>query len=496
MNTLDSVIGFFSPEAGLRRVQARRALRIAAAYEAAKPSRLRKNPIDNRSGDLVVEGDVETLRGQARHLEQNHDFAFGILTTLVNNVVGPRGIDVEFQPKTWDGEIHYDLAARMNGLYREWAQHPECTRQFSWAKTQRLLCNTWLRDGETLLRHLQGSVPGLKHRTAIPYSIECLEPDFLPVDYNDPGKRIVQGVEKSAWGEANAYWLCDEHPGASLNWRMKRRRHNAANIEHLKFVRRLHQTRGVSIFAAVMNRLNDIKDYEENERVAAKIASAMVGFIQKGSPDTYDHNEDWDENGNRTLDIRAGAIYDDLRPGESVGTLQSNRPSGLLTPFLETMQRMAAAGTQASFSSISKNYNGTYSAQRQELVEQWSAYETLSLEFCDEIVEPAVRRWVQMGLLADALTVPAEVDPASLLHLDFITPVMPWIDPGREASADETLLENVLASPQQTIRRRGKKPEDVLKQTAAWQKKLEDNGITTPTKRAAVPAQQTEPESE
>ncbi|WP_299946928.1 phage portal protein [uncultured Microbulbifer sp.] len=200
MNTLDPVIGFFSPEAGLRRVQARRALRIAAAYEAAKPSRLRKNPIDNRSGDLVVEGDVETLRGQARHLEQNHDFAFGILTTLVNNVVGPRGIDVEFQPKTWDGEIHDDLAARMNGLYREWAQRPECTRQFSWAKTQRLLCNTWLRDGETLLRHLQGSVPGLKHRTAIPYSIECLEPDFLPVDYNDPGKRIVQGVEKSAWG--------------------------------------------------------------------------------------------------------------------------------------------------------------------------------------------------------------------------------------------------------------------------------------------------------
>ncbi|MFA0792669.1 hypothetical protein ACCI51_19210, partial [Microbulbifer echini] len=143
---------------------------------------------------------------------------------------------------------------------------------------------------------------------------------------------------------------------------------------------------------------------------------------------------------------------------------------------------------------ISKNYNGTYSAQRQELVEQWANYETLSLEFCEEIVEPVTRRWVQMGLLADAFNVPAEVDPSTLLHVDFITPVMPWINPAHEASADETLLENVLVSPQQTIRRRGKKPDDVIKQTAAWQQKLKASGITTPAKREAVPAQQTESE--
>jgi len=495
MNKLDSIIGFFAPEAGLRRVQARQAMKIAAAYEAAKPSRLRKNPADNRSGDLVLEGDVEFLRGQARHLEQNHDFAFGILTTLVNNVVGPRGISVEFQPKTWAGDIHDEFAAKMNAAFKEWGRRPECTRQFSWAKTQRLLCNTWLRDGESLLRHLEGSVPGLKHRTDVPYSIECFEPDFLPVDYSDPSKRIVQGVEKSAWGEATGFWLYDEHPGAALSWKMKRRRHDASAIEHLKFVRRLHQTRGVSIFAAVMNRLNDIKDYEENERVAAKIASAMVGFIQKGSPDLYD-GDSYDAEGRRMLDIRAGAIYDDLKPGESVGTIQSNRPSGLLTPFLETMHRMAAAGTMASFSSISKNYNGTYSAQRQELVEQWGNYEALSLEFCEEIVEPVVRRWVQMAVLGDVLDVPSDVDPDTLLHVDFITPVMPWIDPGKEAKSDETLLENLLTSPQQTIRRRGKNPEDVLQQIASWQRRTSELKITEPAKRPAAPQPPTENESE
>ena len=400
MNPVDKLIGYFAPEAGLRRLHARRAMQISAAYEANKPTRMRKNPLDNRSGDLVVEGDLVALRGMARHLEQNHDFAFGILTTLVNNVVGPRGIAVEFQPKTPDGDIHEDFARQMSEAHDEWAYRPECTRQFSWAKSQRLLCNTWLRDGEALLRHLQGRVPNLKHATDVPYTIECMEPDFLPVDpvdHHDSSKNITQGVEKSPWGEHLAYWLHEEHPGSGLNWRMKTRRHQGDTIEHLKFVRRLHQTRGVSIFAAVMSRLNDIKDYEESERVAARIASTMVGFIQKGSPDMYNLEGDADDEGRRLIDVRPGAIYDDLRIGESVGTLESNRPSGLLTPFLDTMHRMAAAGTMASFSSISKNYNGTYSAQRQELVEQWSAYETLSLEFTEEIIEPVTRRFVQMA---------------------------------------------------------------------------------------------------
>ncbi|MCK9469035.1 MAG: phage portal protein [Porticoccaceae bacterium] len=489
MHPIDALIGVFSPERAVRRWRARQALKIAAAYEAAKPNRLRKNPGDNRSGDAVNDWDIVTLRGQARHLEQNHDFAFGILTTLTNNVVGPRGISVEFQPKTHAGEIDEGFAREMQAAFDEWAKRPETTRQFSWAKSQRLLALTWLRDGETLLRHLQGSIPGLTHRTTVPYSIELFEPDFLPVELNDPAKRIIQGVEKSAWGEERAYWLYDDHPGGNAPWKMRTRRHDAATMEHLKFVRRLHQTRGVSIFATVMNRINDIKDYEEAERVAARIAATMVGYIQKGSPDLY-NPDDFDQEGRRLLDIRPGAIFDDLQPGETVGTIQSNRPSGLLTPFLETMQRMTAAGTMANFSTIARNYNGTYSSQRQELVEGWTNYETLSLEFCEEVVEPVVRRWVQMAVLGDTLRVPSRIDPATLMSLDFITPTMPWINPAHEAAADEILLENVLASPQQIIRRRGRNPYEVLDQVAAWQKEVNERQVTQPQKRAPAPAAQ------
>lgn len=488
MNIIDKAIGVVDPQRAVRRLKARR---IMAAYDAIKPSRTRTNPKDNRSGDAVTEFAVEDLRGQARHLEQNHDFAFGILNSLVNNVVGPRGIGIEFQPKRLTGEIHEEFSKSLNDAFLEWCKRPDSTRQLSWAKSQRLMALTWLRDGEGLLRHLEGDIAGLKHRTNVGYSVELLEPDFLPLDYNDSSKRIVQGVEKNAWGEPLGYWLYDDHPGGNKFWRMKTRRHNASTIQHIRMVRRLHQTRGVSIFATVMNRLNDIKDYEESERVAARIAAAMVGFIKKGSPDLYTEPSEEDANGDRLFSVSPGMIYDNLREGEDVGVIESNRPSALLTPFLDTMHRMAAAGTMASFSTISKNYNGTYSAQRQELVEQWANYETLSCEFIEEIVEPVVRRFVRMATLSDAINVPPDVDMDTLLHLDFITPTMPWIDPQKEAKSDEILLDKQLTSPQKVIRRRGSNPRDVLDQLQVWDRELDKRGLK---KAEESPSSPTEPE--
>lgn len=474
MNQLDKVIGVFSPERAVNRMRARR---VMAAYEAAKPTRTRKNKSDNRSGDSVAEFSVDELRGQARHLEQNHDFAFGILTTLVNNIVGPRGIGVEFQPKRHDGTIHKEFAKVLTSGYVKWSKRPETTRQMSWGKSQRLMCLTWLRDGEGLLRHLEGSIPGLNHRAGVDYSIELLEPDFLPSSLNDASKRITQGIERSLWGEVIKYHLYDEHPGGNLSWKMQTRGHSASSIEHIRMVRRLHQLRGVSIFAAVMNRINDIKDYEESERVAARIAAAMVGYIKKGTPDLYTSPGEEDDEGNRLFGVEPGMIYDDLREGEDVGIIESNRPTSLLTPFLDTMHRMTAAGTMSSASSISKNYQGAYSAQRQELVDQWANYETLSCEFVDEIVEPVVSRYVRMAVLSNAIDVPIDVDRDTLLDIDFIPPTMPWIDPQKEANSDETLLENRLTSPQKVIRRRGSNPRDVLDQLEVWDKELEERGL-------------------
>jgi len=56
----------------------------------------------------------------------------------------------------------------------------------------------------------------------------------------------------------------------------------------------------------------------------------------------------------RYFDVKPGLFFDNLNPGEEINTIQSNRPSQLLSEFRSAMLRAIAAGTRTSYSSIAK----------------------------------------------------------------------------------------------------------------------------------------------
>ena len=220
----------------------------------------------------------------------SHDLCRGILNNLVAYVVGPSGIGIEPQVLNKDGEIDRDFNKQIEKLFKDWSRKPETTHQYSWAKTQRIVARTWLRDGEALSKAVAGSIPSLNHGSRVPFSIELLEADHIADTSDD--ERIIQGVELNGWGQPIFYHLYDNHPSDRMFYKMKTRRVTAGVIDHIKFADRFKQVRGISIFASVMNRLNDLKDYEESERIAAKIAANMAAYIKKGSPDNYITTDD------------------------------------------------------------------------------------------------------------------------------------------------------------------------------------------------------------
>lgn len=469
MNLLDAIIKPFSPSWALSRAQARNVL---AAYEAANSSRTRKNPKDNRSGNSLTAIAGETLRGQARHLEQNHDLCRGVLNNLVNFTVGPKGIGIEPQVMGRDGKIDKDFNEQIQKLFKDWSRKPETTQQYSWAKTQRMVARAWFRDGEALSKAVNGVIATLNHGTRVPFSIELLEADHI-ADLSDDQK-IVQGVELNGWGQPIYYHLYDQHPADQLRFNLNIRRVNAAVIDHVKFTDRFKQVRGVTIFASVMNRLNDLKDYEDSERIAAKISANMAAYIKKGDPASYVPGEDDD----REFSLANGTIWDNLLPGEEVGTIQSNRPSQLLEPFRNAMLKAISAGTGTGYSSNAKTYDGNYSSQRQELIEQWIHYAVLSDEFIKQFVEPTYIRFLKMAVASGLLKVPKSIDIDTLYDADYLTPAMPWIDPKKELEGHEKALQLRITSPQKIIRQRGDNPHEVLDQNELWQRELEDRKLT------------------
>ncbi len=420
---------------------------------------------DNRDGTMEVYAAGERIRRYARHLEQNHDIAKGALDRLVQFIVGPSGIAIEPVPKNVTGEIHTEFQHQLRTAWREWCHFPEVTWEQDWIATQRLMCRSWLRDGECLAQLVVGTGPAIQHGSRVPFSLELLEADLIPFNLNDPAKNIVNGVQRNAWNRPTTYWLYKLHPGGMVPGDFTAKSVPAEKILHLKLTDRIGQVRGVSVFASVLARLNDVYEYETSERIAARMAASYTGSLKTEYPDPVSAGE---VNQDRDLVMKPGTILDNLRPGESLDIVASNRPSALLEPFRASQLRAVAAGLGTSYSSLARDYNGTYSAQRQELVEGAGHYESLSRIFINQFIRPTWQTFVEAAIRSGVLTVPNDVDLLTVDHAEFQPPPIPWVDPVKEATALAIQLGNGLISPQQAIRKLGGNPTEVLNLIKVW----------------------------
>lgn len=456
----------------------RRAGRAMANYEAAEPTRLRKFRKETGSQNELVQRGASAVRAQARHLTKNHDLARGALRTLVNAVVGAHGIGIEPQPRRADGSIHSEYAAALLEAWRDWCRSPDVTGRMPWPRLQRALARAWLRDGEVFAQMVTGTRPDLDHGTLVPFSLEAFEAELVPMDYTDEKKNIVQGVERNVWGKPIAIHVLKVSPGKIAQpfgtGGKDTKRIPWERVLHLATLDHIGQVRGVSEFASIITRLEDLKDYEESERVAAKIAAMLTAYVKRGTPDLYDAETATTD---REISFKPGMIIDDLAAGEEIGLIDSKRPNPNLVTWRQGQMKAFAAGLGASYSSISKDYSGTYSSQRQEMVEQYIHYAVLTDEFTGEVVQPVWEQFVLAAHLSGVVRIPADVVAGSHNDALYTAQAMPWIDPLKEALGWQKMIEIGLASEFEGIRRRGNNPADVLQQISEFRKKAAELGL-------------------
>lgn len=471
MNIVDKFIEPFFPERVLKRVQARSMLRY---YEAAKPGRLRKRVTDSRKPSELVREANTSLVAQARHLDRNHDIARGILNVLVANIIGS-GLQIEPMVKDKKGNLAKSVNEQISNLLYDWYKFPEVTNEHSFAQVQRLACRAWLRDGEIFSKMITGLRDDLDHVSTIPFSIEMIETDYLPYGIDTPEKGVHDGIKRDAWGRPASYYVRKRGADDSLrgNLLVEYSPINANDMVHCKFVDRFLQNRGVTVFASVITRLEDIKDYEESERIAAKIAACLAAVVKKGSPDLYQGDSD---NEPRTIRMEAGKIIDDLLVGESVEMMDSKRPNPNLETFRQGQVKAVSSGTMAGYSSISKSYDSTYAAQRQEMLEQSVHYSMLRDDFSSHFIAPIHRRAVQSAITAEKIKV-GNIDQSSLFDFECFGEGLPWLDPWREARAEETFIKLGLKSKIMAQRERGGNPMMINKQILQERQEDDSNGL-------------------
>lgn len=473
---LDRVIGVISPEWRKRRELARYQcahIQTARSYDAAKVNRERKKQIDNRAPDDVTQDSIPAIRGRARTQEQNHDLARGLLTTLVTQVIGP-GIRSAPQLRNKRGELATRTNRRLAQLWRMWGHRPETTGEYDWPEIQRRVFRTMIRDGEIFAQDLLGRVPEHQHASVVPYSLELMEAEFCPIDFHDKTRRIRQGIRRSRWGKPVEYYFFKDDPregfflsGVDMNISKFATGSSdvvplrADRVHHLKMTDRIRQSRGVSLFAALFTRLSDVKDFEEAERMAARIGASFAFAIQK-TPE-YEASTTHESGQLREIGLAPGIIFDNLAPGEQVESIKNERPNNQIQTFRSEMLKAVAAGAGASYASISNNYDGNYSSQRQEMLESSLVYDTMRSFFIQRFVDQVWRRFIDMVELSGLVSFRG-IDRETLYNVEHRGQGTPYIDPAKEAKADRDLIRAGIMSREATILRRGGDPEETRAQ--------------------------------
>src|SRR5690606_32648549 len=151
--------------------------------------------------------------------------------------------------------------------------------------------------------------------------------------------------------------------------------------------------------------------------IAAKVAASMCAFIKKGNPDRYGESGALGapgglvgemtiaEPGDRNLRMAPGIVFDDLIAGEDIGTIASNRPNAGGATWRKEQLRAAAGGVGLSYTSLSLNYDGTSSAQRQELVDKWVGSLMLAKRFIAMGVRKQRMGFIEAAVLAGRIRV-------------------------------------------------------------------------------------------
>lgn len=447
------------PSWALNREVSRMNLQRLLEHDKTNKRHPRRN-MGNHSGDGVMQHARHKTRESARYLEENNAIATTIMETLINSIVG-KGTMIEPMVANKKGELATETNTALKRAWNDWLQYPEVTGELKGCKFEEMIVRSWLRDGDVFGQHVD-------HSTAYPwqndlhYRVELLEADMVPFENYQGDERYVHGIRKDAWGRPTSALIYLEHPGNNFgllkNQSLAVKEVNFERLFHLKWTKRIRQTRGMSILHAVIDTLLDLDDYEDSERVAARINATQTIAITKthGSPGGVDST------GDSNYKIGKYNVWQ-MQPGEGVQAIKADRPNPNLDPFVQSQQKRAAGATLTKYSTVAKSFSTSYSAQRQEVVEQFVSDQRLRKIYYNQVLTDIYRNVVMEAMRVRDIPV-LGIDQETIFDVDFRGPAMPWIDPQKEAKAAETDIAIGIRSRQQVIRDRGDDPEKVTKE--------------------------------
>lgn len=457
MNWLDKAVGFLSPEAGLRRAQARAALHLARSYDAAKTGRRTEGwRSSGTSANAETVPSLSTVRNRSRELVRNNPHALRAINILAAKSIGT-GI-----------KARWDKGAQE--AWKEFDENCDFEGDQDLCGLQSLIARASFESGEVLIRRIR------ERSGRVPLKLQVLEPDYLDsfkFGMLANGNFAIGGVEIDRLGRKQAFWLFPQHPGeTNLQVPISLTSVRVEASEVILFGEKLRpgQLRYMARLAAAMMRLRDFDDYRDALIVKKKIEACFAAFVVGGTPSVpLGEAETSTTTGKRTETLSPG-IIEYVNGGTDVKF--ANPSTGGDDGFSLQELHAIAAGAGVTYAQLTGDLSQVnYSSIRAGMADFRDMVDSWRWNFFVPMVMRRISGW-----FLEAAWTAGSIRTSSYKAI-WTPPAWPYVNPVDDIKASKEEIRGGITSLSEKIRERGDDPDEVFQELADDKAKLKKLGV-------------------
>lgn len=500
---LDSFIGFFSPERGIRRQVARTKAMAFSSYRGTLTDRLRSAfSFGSGSPDADLLPNLEALRSKSRDLERNNPYARGALETHVTNCIGtgltPQS-NIDWETLGISQEDARTIGKLMDNAWERWSRYADTGGRMHIDEIQRLTFHQLLLNGESLS---QFPMVRKAEDPLRPYelSIEVIEADRLETPRQFlSDKNVRDGVRLGDRGQAIQYYIRKDHPGdqirpgARVYEYLSPTAYNEfgrPNVIHLYWVRRPGQTRGEPFFAPVIDTFLQLARLQDSRITRAQVASMFALVIEQENPLSALDELETDSKGKAIEELQSGTIQR-IGKGEKVTPVNPQLSNLGDDAFVREIFGAVASGLSLSPQLLLRDLQGlNYSSARTMLLEARRLWICWQWWFSQHYLQPIWEMLIEEMWLNDELPKNVSlVGPArhAWLRCKWQPMGWAWVDPQTEVDAALRAVEGGISTLEIEAAARGENWEELLEQQSRERAKRQELGLPDPAPSAPGP---------
>jgi lambda family phage portal protein len=459
---IDKFVYVVSPQRGVMRAAARQYYDVLDGGYTRKP-----RTKSGTTGDVeLTEMTLAELRDKGRDAGRNNPIAKGLLKVQTTGVIGSAiPIQARTSDKGWNEKAEKLWKAEM-------IDRPcDVTGRYNFIQYTRKQYKSSLRDGDSLsllLKHALQACEG--DQLGTPWSKLR---EFKNID-------VVNGIAVSKkTGRVIGYFI-----GKPDKWGFIKpesvRRYTAEVVHHMFNADRFSHSRAEPIFTSCFRELEQLNKYIEAEQVKAIVNACYAMFVSRtenyGLPTEYLEGASADgiddETKERYEKLKPGKIMYG-RPGETAIGIGPASPGMNFDPFVMRMLGIIGRPMCMPLMLVSGDFSGaTYMNARLALDSMRDSWKDEQ----EEVVKPFVSRvwrWFILRMIDEEKL----GDRQDKFAHEIFCRRWPYVDPFKDARADQIKLTNRTDNRTNICANRGDNFEDVNATRAAEDKAIRDQGV-------------------